>query len=323
MQKPVFLHTIAGMDKSIWTKTPFIIFMTFICCFLWGSAFPCIKTGYRLFAIASDDTAGQILFAGVRFTLAGLLVVVVGSLVRGRFLKPKKDSSIPVLILALFQTAGQYVFFYAGMAHTTGVKSAILVAAGNFITILIAALLFHYEKLTFRKILGCLVGFAGVVLIQLPGGLDTGFRMNGEGFILLSTVLSSFSSAFVKRYSGREDPLVLSGWQFVAGGLMLTFGGLLGGGTLTGFTPASVLLLFYMACISAGAFSLWSMLVVYNDISRIAVFRFMNPVIGVILSALILEEQNQAFTVYGLGAMVLVSMGIIVVNRKSKVHGTA
>ena len=42
----------------------------------------------------------------------------------------------------------------------------------------------------------------------------------------------------------------------------------------------------------------------------------MNPVIGVILSALTLGEQNQAFTVFGVGAMVLVSLGIIVVNRK-------
>ena len=305
------------MNKtSIWNKTPFIVLMTFICCFLWGSAFPCIKTGYRLFSIASDDTASQILFAGVRFTLAGVLVIVVGSLVRKRILLPKKEAFLPVLILAFFQTAGQYFFFYAGMAHTTGVKSAILVATGNFLTILIAALLFHYEKLTSRKIIGCLIGFAGVVLIQLPGGLDAGFHMNGEGYILISTVVSSFASSFVKQFSAKEDPLTLCGWQFVAGGLLLCAGGLAGGGRLAGFTPASTLLLFYMACISAGAFSLWSLLVVHNEISRIAVFRFMNPVIGVILSALILGEQNQAFTAFGLGALVLVSLGIVVVNRK-------
>ena len=306
------------MNKTtFWNRTPFIILMTFICCFLWGSAFPCIKTGYRLFSIASDDTASQILFAGVRFTLAGILVIAVGSLVRRRILIPKKESILPVLILAFFQTSGQYFFFYAGMAHTTGVKSAILVATGNFLTILIAACIFHYEKLTSRKIIGCLIGFAGVVLIQLPGGFDAGFHMNGEGFILLSTVVSSFASAFVKRFSEKEDPLTLSGWQFVAGGLLLCAGGLAGGGRLSGFTPASTLLLFYMACISAGAFSLWSLLVVYNDISRIAVFRFMNPVLGVILSALILGEQNQAFSVFGLGAMALVSLGIIVVNREA------
>ena len=259
--------------------------------------------------------SGKIL-AAMCVVLAGILVIFVGSIVRRRVLLPQKESLIPVLILAFFQTSGQYFFFYSGMAHTTGVKSAILVATGNFLTILIAALLFHYEKLTSRKIIGCLIGFAGVVLIQLPGGLDAGFHMNGEGYILLSTVVSSFASAFVKRFSVKEDPLVLSGWQFVAGGLLLCAGGLVWGGRLSGFTPASVLLLFYMACISAGAFSLWSLLVVHNDISRIAVFRFMNPVIGVILSSLILGEQNQAFTVFGLGALALVSLGIIVVNRK-------
>ena len=74
-------------------------------------------------------------------------------------------------------------------------------------------------------------------------------------------------------------------------------------------------LLLYMAFISAGAYSLWSILLKYNPVSRVTVFGFMNPVIGVILSALILGEQNQAFTAFGLGALALVSLGIIIVNR--------
>ena len=42
---------------------------------LWGSAAPVIKTGYRLFEVAADDTASQILFAGIRFFLAGILAI--------------------------------------------------------------------------------------------------------------------------------------------------------------------------------------------------------------------------------------------------------
>ena len=302
--------------KQFWTKTGTVFFMSFICCLLWGSAFPCVKTGYRLLSIASDDTASQILFAGVRFFLAGVLTVGVGSLIAGRFLVPKRESFLPVLILSLFQTTGQYFFFYTGMAHTTGVKSSIMVAAGTFVTILVSALVFHYENLTARKIAGCLIGFAGVVLIQIPGGIDAGFRLNGEGCILLSTVFAAFAASLVKRFSVREDPLVLSGWQFLLGGIMLASGGLVSGGRLSGFTPGTSILLLYMAVISAGAFSLSSILLKYNPVSRVAVFRFMNPVIGAILSALILGEQNQAFTVFGIGALILVSAGIIIVNRQ-------
>ncbi len=306
------------MKKEFWTKTPVIVGMTFLCCLLWGSAFPCVKTGYRLFSIGAEDAAAQILFAGIRFILAGVMVVVFGSLHNKRLLLPKKTSAGPVLILALFQTIGQYYFFYAGMAHTSGVMSSIMVATGTFFSILFSTLIFRYERMTIWKIIGCLIGFTGVVLIQVPNGIDMGFHMNGEGFILLSSVMYAFSAGFVKRFSEREDPLVLSGWQFLAGGLVLTVGGLLAGGRLHAGTPAAGVLLLYMAFISAGAYSLWSILLKHNPVSRVAIFGFMNPVIGVILSAVILGEQNQAFTVFGLSALVLVSLGIILVNRKKE-----
>lgn len=304
--------------ERFWTATPVIFLMTLICCFLWGSAFPCVKIGYRLFRIASGDSAGQLLFAGVRFTLAGLLVLLFGSLQKRRVLLPDGKSTGAILILALFQTIGQYFFFYIGMAYTSGVKSSIIEASSTFLAILIAALVFRYEKLTARKIIGCLIGFAGVLLILIPGSaIDFSMHWNGEGFILLSALMYSFSSSFIKRFSKREDPLVLSGCQFVIGGLVLAASGAALGGRLSGFTPASSLLLLYMALISAVAYSLWNILLKYNPVSRIAVFGFMNPVLGVILSALLLNEKNQAFSLYGLLSLVLVSAGIITVNRSA------
>jgi drug/metabolite transporter (DMT)-like permease len=310
--------------KTFWTRTSVIFLMTLICCFLWGSAFPSVKIGYRLFSIASSDSASQLLFAGVRFTLAGFLVLLLGGLSGKRLLLPKKTSIRPVLILALFQTAGQYFFFYIGLAHTSGVKSSILVASSTFLSILVASLLFHYEKLTAGKILGCLIGFAGVVLIQIPGSsIDFSMHWNGEGFVFLSALMYAFSSSFIKDFSKREDPVMLSGYQFIAGGLALAIVGRLLGGHLTGFTPASTALLLYMALISAVAYTLWSLLLKYNPVSRIAVFGFMNPVLGVILSAVLLNEKNQAFSLYGLISLILVSIGIIVVNRSAVVKTDA
>ena len=299
---------------EFWTKTPVIICMAFISCFLWGSAFPSVKTGYRLLAIAQDDAASQILFAGFRFALAGLLVLLAGSLILGRVLIPRKESVIPILIVSFFQTTGQYFFFYIGTAHTSGVNAAILVAAGTFFTILISCLIFRYEKLTWKKLLGCLIGFAGILLMQIPAGIELSFTFTGEGFVLLSSVMYAFSSSFLKKYSKQEEPLVINGWQFLIGGIVMILGGAAAHGEVSGFSFGSGLLLFYMAVISAGAYSLWGILLKYKPVSQVAVFGFMNPVIGVILSALILGEQNQAFTVYGLGALVLVSLGIVVVN---------
>ena len=290
--------------------------MTMICCFLWGSAFPCVKIGYRMFEIASDDMAAQLLFAGVRFTLAGILVILIGSAGSKKLLRPASGSAGMIVILALVQTIGQYFFFYVGMAHTTGVKSSVIVASSTFFAILLAALLFHYEKLTPAKIIGCLIGFAGVIVIQIPGNtVDVHLQFNGEGFILLSALMYAFSSTFIKSFSKKENPLVLSGYQFVLGGVVLALIGLAMGGRLHIGSGVSVLLLIYMALISAVAYSLWGILLKYNPVSRISMFGFMNPVIGVILSALLLGEQNQAFSIFGLLSLILVSAGIVIVYR--------
>ena len=78
-----------------------------ICCALWGSAFPCIKIGYQLFQIEGNDVSSQLLFAGYRFTLAGLLTILIGSLMNRRPLLPQKPSWLRIIKLSLFLTVNQ------------------------------------------------------------------------------------------------------------------------------------------------------------------------------------------------------------------------
>lgn len=221
-------------------------------------------------------------------------------------------------MLALLQTIIQYLFFYIGLAHTTGVKASIIEGVNVFVAILVAGYIFHQEKVTRQKMLGCVIGFAGVVLVNLSGhGIELGFTLTGDGFILLSTVAYAFSSVVMKRYSKEEDPVMLSGYQFVVGGAIMILVGILMGGKIAGFTPASVAMLVYLAMISAVAYSLWGILLKYNPISRVAVFGFMNPVIGVILSAIVLDEKD-TLGVTSVIALILVCIGIYIVNRAPK-----
>ena len=80
----------------------------------------------------------------------------------------------------------------------------------------------------------------------------------------------------------------------------------------------AALLLGYMALLSAVAQTIWSALTKYNPVGRGAVYGFLNPVFGVLLSALLLSEGEQAFTMYGLAALVLVCAGILLVNRSGR-----
>lgn len=305
------------MEKKNRMQSTFVVWLgALICCALWGSAFPCIKIGYQMFEIPQDAVATQILFAGLRFTLAGILVILIGSVLSGNLLKINRQNALKILKLSLLQTVLQYLFFYIGLANTTGVKASIIEGVNVFIAIFVASLIFRQEKLTMGKLAGCLIGFAGVVLVNLNGnGLDMSFHLNGEGFIFLSTVAYAFSSVYLKRYSKTENPVLLSGWQFIAGGLVMTIMGLLMGGRITKVTATGIAMLFYLACISAVAYSLWGILLKYNPVSRVAVFGFMNPVFGVILSAFLLGEREQASGIKSIIALILVSIGIYITAK--------
>lgn len=287
-----------------------------VCCALWGSAFPGIKSGYRLFEIPTGNSQAQILFAGCRFFLAGILTILIGSIAGKSILKPRKSSWKRILILCLFQTVFQYLFFYIGLAHASGVKSSIIEGSNVFVAILVASLVFRQEKLTLRKTAGCLFGFAGVVLISWNGaGWDLNMSLLGEGFIFFSTVASAVSSVLIKNYSRWDNPVMLSGYQFLSGGFILMVCGALSGGRVTHITGAGLSVLGYLAFLSAVAYSLWSILLKYNPVSKVAVWGFTNPIFGVLLSMIFLKEKGQASGVQTAAALSLVCLGIYIVNR--------
>ena len=309
--------------NSLWAWFPVTFITALFCCALWGSAAPAIKIAYDIFGIGSDDTASRIMLAGARFFLAGVMTIGFGSLLARKLLVPKKGSFKYIAVLSAFQTVGQYFFYFMALAHTTGVRVSIITAAGNFFAILIAAYLFHFEKFTLRKFVGCITGFAGIFLIfggfQAFTGNAQPISLSGEGAILLATVFYALSSCCIKVFSGYENPVTLSGYQFALGGAILFAAGYFMGGSLVFGSPACVWNLVYMGFISAGAYTLWGVLLKHNPVSRVSILGFMNPVIGVLLSALFLGENKEAFSVTGLVALLLVVAGIVIVNTGKSV----
>ena len=176
------------------------------------------------------------MLAGARFIIAGCMTILFGSILAGKILLPKKGSWKNVAILSLFQTVGQYYFFFMALAHTSGVRGSIINASGNFIAILFAVYIFRFEKMTLKKFLGCLVGFAGILLIMgggqalMSGGAVT---LTGEGAMLAADFFYAGSSCLIKVFSRDENPVTLSGYQFLIGGTLLLAIGAVMGGNLT------------------------------------------------------------------------------------------
>ncbi|MGI6010240.1 MAG: DMT family transporter [Ruminococcus sp.] len=306
-------------NKNVLTRPAVVCGLALLCTFLWGSAFPCVKVGYKLFSIADGETGSQILFAGYRFTLAGILTWLISTCAARRPAFPVKAIRSRVVLLGLIQTTMQYLFFYIGLSNTTGVKGSIITAANSFFSILLAHFMIRGEKMTLRKGIGCLLGFAGVVVINFSvSGFGGGFSLTGEGFMLISCFAYALAAVYVKTFADQDNPFTITAYQLLIGGVLLIFMGLAMGGQVHGFTVKSSLLLFYMALISSVAFSVWTLLLKYNPVGTVSIYGFTNPVFGVILSALFLGEK--AFTLQNLAALVLVSLGIIIVNRGTSCH---
>ena len=102
------------------------------------------------------------------------------------------------------------------------------------------------------------------------------------------------------------------------GGIILFLIGKAMGGHLDHMNLAGAVLILYLAMVSAVAYTLWSVLLTYNSVSRVAIFGFVNPLCSVILSALVLNEVAQAFNINSLIALILVCVGIYVVNCREE-----
>ena len=289
--------------------------LALMCCALWGSAFPCVKIGYELFRI--EGSGSQILFAGYRFFLAGVFTFILACVLEKGVITMKKSSVPYVFGQGILQTTVQYVCFYIGLAHTTGAKGSVINASNAFFSIIAAHFLMRSEKLTWKKVAGCLVGFAGIIIINLePGAWSSGFSLMGEGMVLVCAFSYGLSSVTLKMISDREKPVTITAYQLLFGGAVLILIGAVSGGNVQGFTAKSTLLLLYMSLLSTVAFSIWAELLKYNSVGKVAIFGFSIPVFGVAMSAIFLGEQ--VISVKNLIALVCVSVGIIIINRKGK-----
>ena len=299
---------------KIFTSPLFIVIGAMLCCALWGSATPFIKMGYKvMFEGAKPNVPSTILFAGIRFAAAGFITIALYSIARKKVLYPKRQNLDKIAIIALFQTVIQYFFFYIGLANTSGAKGTIISGSSSFFAIFISSLIFKQEKLTVKKVVACIVGFAGIIAVNLQG-LDFNMNFTGDAFVLFSSISLAFSSVLIKIFSKDEDPVVISGYQFMLGGAVMIIVGLIAGGKIDYVTPTGIAILVYLSFLSAIAYALWGMLLKYNPVSKVTIFSFMTPVFGVLLTKLMLPEESTVQLVNLLISLVLVCAGVFMLN---------
>lgn len=311
------MSNLSSPKNKLFSNPIFVVIAAMFCCALWGSATPFIKMGYAvMFPSGGPDVPSTILFAGIRFAAAGFITILIYSIARKKFLIPQKKNLGKICIIALFQTIIQYFFFYVGLANTSGAKGTIISGSSSFFAILVSCFLFRQEKLTVKKILACIIGFAGIIAVNI-NGLDFNMNFMGDAFVLFSAMSLAVSSVLIKIFSKDEDPVIISGYQFMLGGTVMIVAGLAFGGSVDLSTLKGDLILVYLSFLSAIAYALWGILLKHNPVSKVTIFSFMTPVFGVLLTKIMLPENSNVKLVNMLIALVLVCIGVFMLNYSS------
>ena len=284
----------------------------------WGWAYPLIKLGFSEFGITQEMTGSKILFAGIRFCLSGIIVLAIARAARRDF-SPKKRNAWPyIAAYAMLNTTIHYACFYIGLSHSEGARAAILNSLGVFMLVLLACIFFKSDRLTGKKIIGCVSGFAGILALNIGGESSGNFTLMGDGMIILNALCSAFAGLMTRGLGSRIDVFVGTGYSLAIGGVLLVIPGLALGGTLPSLTFAGAIILLLLVGISSLGFTLYNKLLSCNPVGKVAIFNSLIPVVGAVTSCLCLGEPF--YWKYILAAT-LATMGIYIINRPAKKNG--
>ena len=300
---------------SIFQRPAWVVTFALTAAIAWGWAYPLIKLGFGEFGITGEMTASKMLFAVIRFAISGLIVLVIARGKGKSFGVVRPRNWWYLLLFALLNTTFHYAFFYIGLSHSEGARAAILNSMGVFLVVLLACLFFKSDRLTAQKILGCVVGFAGILILNVGGGQSGQFTWMGDGMIILNALCSAFASLMTRGLRTRVDVFVGTGYSLSVGGALLIIPGLMLGGTLPRVTAVGLVILGLLIAISTLGFTLYNKLLSCNPVGKVAIFNSLIPVVGAVTSCLCLDEP---FYWKYLWAAVLATAGIYIINRGKK-----
>lgn len=326
------MHT----EQNIFQRPLWVALFALTAATVWGWAYPLIKLGFAEFAITPEAlptadgenfnvrlTGSKMLFAGIRFLISGLIILSMLALQNRRdkasdrnvidFRLKTKNAWWFVLAYSLMNTTIHYACFYFGLSHSAGSRAAILNSLSVFSVVILACIFFKSDRMTLRKIIGCVVGFAGILALNLGGTEQTeGFTWLGDGMIIANALCSAFASLMTRSLGRRVDIVVGTGYSLALGGALLILPATLLGGCFPQITPLGCVILLILIGISTIGFTLYNKLLTCNPVGKVAIYNSLIPVIGAVTSCWCLHEP---FYWKYIAAGALAASGIYIINR--------
>jgi drug/metabolite transporter (DMT)-like permease len=269
----------------------------------WGSTFAAVKVGL--------DSAPPVLFAGLRSVLGGAVMVVLAFARSGR--PSLRDSWRAYAVLTLLNVVLFFTLQTLAILELPSGLAAVLIYLQPVLTGVLAAPLLG-ESLTAGKIIGLLLGFAGIVVVS-AGAFRGHASLLGVCYAVVGALVWSLGTIAFKRYAGRVDAWWGVGLPFLVGGVLLTAGGAAVEGTDVVWSGEFVAAFLYASVVgTALSWSLWFWLVSSGEAGRAAAYIFFVPLVSLVIGAAFLGET---LGVSLLAGAALVILGVYLVNRRA------
>ena len=270
---------------------------------IWGSTY----LGIEL----AGETMPGLFAAGVRFTLAGLLMLGFIAWRRGaRALRATRAELLAAAVVGLLLPGANSLLFITEQEVPIGLTSLIIASIPLWVLLLQLA---ARERPDLVSSLGLIVGFGGIVLLVKPGG-----GSGSLGYLLL-TVAAAFmwalGSFLAPRIPVPKDALIATGYEMLAGGLVLLVVGTAAASPSeldpSSWSARSILGLVYLITFgSIVGYSAYSWLLANAPLGQVSTYAYVNPVVAIALGVIVLDELLTLRIVVG-ALLILVSVAIV------------
>lgn len=260
------------------------------------------------------ETLPPLLSASLRFAVAGALLAAYLAVRRGRssFRATRRQLLGAAAVGVLLLLGGNGLVTIAEQRELPSGLAALLIAAVPLWVVLLRAA--GGDRPAGRTLLGVAIGFAGVALLLLPGARPQGVPLLPAVLVVGAGVLWSIGSYAATRLELPTDPLLTTVVQMLGGSVSLAAAGLLRGESPTPaeVSGTSVLALAYLVVFgSLVAFTAYSWLLGVAPVSQVSTYAYVNPVVAVLLGAVIAGEAVEAVTLLG-GAVTVLAVAVVV-----------
>lgn len=285
------------------------------CCiyFFWGGTFLAMRFGV--------EALPPFVLGSARYVVAAPLLLGLSAIFRLKMWPTRQEIGRLAIIGVLMLGCGNTAVIWAEQYIPSGL-AALLVASIPLYAALIEAALPQGEGLSVRGWIGIFLGFAGVVFLLWPG-LRLGLRGDSRQIVASAVTLTgalcwTIASVISRRSTIRISGLAAAGWQIVFGGLfniclVLATGGYHGGHWgLKAWGSIGYLVIFG----SLITYTAYIYLLDHVAVSKVATYAYVNPVIAVILGAIVVHERFVAVEYLGMAGILLAVF--LVTSSKAK-----